>query len=241
MRKRKKRILLKVIFNIFFIFMLTSLSVNIFFKITNIIIIGDIPYNVQEIVESITLSEKDSMFLIDKYQIEQEITQEFPYIGYVNVSRNFPDEVQIELILIEEFAVFKKNNLYYLLDINGKIVDMISQYEAKSYPMIYGFDSVDLVIGDNLTYINDIRVETTVNIIDYFKQYEIEDKIKEIDVEKTYDVRVKYDDKYEIKFGTAENMEHKMKFLQEVFKKLTPSDVGIIDLSDDSQARFIPE
>lgn len=81
-----------------------------------------------------------------------------------------------------------------------------------------------------------------MKLLELTDQYGMKKHIKTIDVEKAYDVRVTYDKRYTILLGALEesNLEHKIQFLKAILKEPSLPESGVIDLTDEKEARYRP-
>ena len=81
-----------------------------------------------------------------------------------------------------------------------------------------------------------------MKLLELTDQYGMKTHIKTIDVEKAYDVRVTYDKRYTILLGALEesNLEHKIQFLKAILKEPSLPESGVIDLTDEKEARYRP-
>ena len=69
---------------------------------------------------------------------------------------------------------------------------------------------------------------------------DILNKIKEIDLEKIFEIEMKYTDRFTVYLGTVEDIEKKLRFLDVCISELGPGETGIVDISDPQTARFRP-
>lgn len=238
-RRRRMKIFIRLM-SVVAVFCISIYSISIFFRVKNIEINGNASYDKDEIIEVINIEEGMSMFFFNKYESQRALQQEFAYVDTVSVKRKFPTTIEVNINLCEEYATFYYNQKHYLVDKKGKILSEIDVETSKRYTRIFGLDNESAVVGEYINSVDSKKTDIIFEIIEHFEENNRLDEITEINVSKVYDVRVKWDNKFEIYLGQMDDMTHKMKFLDEVLKKLTPSDVGVIDLSDKTYARFRP-
>lgn len=236
-RLYKRRVALLLIFLILIIYVIFY-TIGIFFKIKEIDIQGVTMYDANEIISGISIDYNDSLIFFDKNNIKKEILEKFPYIESVTIRRNYPAKLNIQVVENDgEYTIYYEGTHYEVQE-KGKVLAKKVYQDIEDKIKIIGFEPVSVEISQKLVSKNDYKTESLYKIIEYFKEYEYIDMVTEIDLTKTYDIKIKCGVKYEIKIGNISDIDHKMKMLDEVLKKLTPSDTAVIDLSDKSTARF---
>ena len=72
--------------------------------------------------------------------------------------------------------------------------------------------------------------------------YGIAGAVRQIDVDKPYDLRLYYGGQYEVLLGAADNLDYKIEYLVAVLQELGEDKSGIIDLTfeEEKTARFQP-
>lgn len=243
-RKRKRRY--KKSFRIFRAFLVISIpaimiySMSVLLKIKDIELLGNVPYTKSELLDSIDVENGDNLITVNTVKIASNLLKNHVYIDQIQIIRDFPDVLRIELTEVTVLGTVYTGDTYYLIDINGKILEEITSKEADNYIKIYGIDLDSPVIGEIMKPVSDYKLESLLSIYNSFVSEGLTDNVLEINLEKMYDVKVIYTEKYELCFGSIEDISYKIRLLEEVLKKLTISDIGVIDLSSTSKARFIP-
>lgn len=238
-RKRNLRIMRFIL--LITILILCIYSFFIFFRIKEIEINGNIPYNKITMSDSLSIKKEDSLIFFDKFKLAIEIIEGYPYIGEITIRREYPNKLVINATKTQGFASVVQDGVYYLIDIKGKILEILSPEEAEEYPRIFGYDLSIIDIGKSIKSDDIQKQQALIEIIDVFSREQKLEYVTEISLEKIYDIKVNAYGKYEIHLGNTEEIDYKMKFLDEVLSKLTPSDTGEIDLSTPAYARFRPK
>lgn len=236
-RKRRNQMLFKVILGIM-ICVVIVLAPTVFFRVSTIEIAGDTQYTQDELVAASGVQQGDNMFLLDTGRIAQKLYEEYPYLETVTLRRRLPSTLQIEVSDRTPVLSVESGDAYLLMDMSGKIVDKTSS-EAKDMVVVTGGDAGDLAIGDTVGEDQE-KLLTVLNLMELMTQYELNTEVKSIDIEKAYDVRVQYADRYTILFGNLSELEHKIQFLQAILRESSLPESGVIDLTDDKEARYRP-
>lgn len=222
------------------LFSLSIYSLNMFFKIKNIVIYDNLRYENSYVIDFLDIGDDHNLLFFNKDKMADEIVGYFPYIQSVEIERKYPDTLEIFVQNAKELCSFHYQGVSYLVDYDLSILRPITISESQQFFRIFGLDSDDFTAINDSSAENTDRLKLLKEVIDAFDDNAKIYGITEINIAKIYDVRVKFAGKYEIYLGDADDLSHKMKFLDEVLKKLTPSDVGVIDISNSAEARFRP-
>lgn len=239
-RRRRFRIFLLLTF-IVSIISLATYSANIFFRINEVEIVGNVRYSVSEITENLDIQLEDSLVFFEKNKAKENLMEKYPYIKTISIKRDYPDKLIVEITEHEDFATIFFAGTHYSVSQTGKVLSGITISEVNTLPKIIGFETISLEIGQVLQSSEEYKEQLLSEIIQIFIDYGFMDIVTEIDITRTYDIIVKCGTKYQLEFGGIDDIDHKMKMFEEVIKKLTPSDTVVIDLTDKSYARFRTE
>lgn len=137
MRKSRKRIrLIKIIiYTIFTIILLSALFSFIFFtnvfSIKKVTVINNNKVDEKTIIDNSNIKVGSSnFFLIDTKQISDSV-KKIPYIENAEVSKKFPNKVEIAVTERASSYVIKVNDEYYLIDIDGTILEKIENVDEN--------------------------------------------------------------------------------------------------------------
>lgn len=236
-RKRRNQLLFKVVCGIM-VCAVIVLAPTVFFRVSTVSITGDTRYTQEELIASSGVQKGDNMFFLDSGHICQTLYDAYPYLETVTLHRRLPSTLQIEVSERTPALSIESGNAYLLMDMSGKIVEKVSA-EAADTVVVVGVDTGELEVGDTIDDKQE-KLLTVLNLMNLMTQYEMDDEIKRIDIQKAYDVRVQYADQYTILFGNLNELEHKIQFLQAILRESSLPDSGVIDLTDDKEARYRP-
>lgn len=137
MRKSRKRIrLIKIIiYTIFTIILLSALFSFIFFtnvfSIKKVTVINNNKVDEKTIIDNSNIKVGSSnFFLIDTKQISDSVKR-IPYIENAEVSKKFPNKVEIAVTERASSYVIKVNDEYYLIDMDGTILEKIENVDEN--------------------------------------------------------------------------------------------------------------
>lgn len=233
-RKRRKRlsayIVYYIIFGILAVVILTVLSTTVLFNLSKYRITGDTVYTEQQIIDAAGVNVGDNLILMDAGVVKDRLIAALPYVDKVEVSRNiFTCALEIKLNPATAVANVKKNDRYYLVSENGRIMDAELKAPDKNCVVVLGFDPEYAKSGDFLSVTDEgsrnmltklLRAVKTYDEIDDENEYEAQQKydcvfalielckeldisghIKTIDISSIYGIKLNYDNKLTLELG----------------------------------------
>ena len=214
---------------------------TIFFQVSKINVTGDTRYTSEQLIKSTGVKQGDNMFFLDTEQIAADLKDEYPYLDTVKLRRKLPSTLQIEVNDRIAALSIEQNGKYLILDMAGKVLEK-TKSAAKGTAKVTGVPMKGVHVGDTVDKDKYGKAASVMKLLELTDQYGMKKHIKTIDVEKAYDVRVTYDKKYTILLGALEesNLEHKIQFLKAILKEPSLPESGVIDLTDEKEARYRP-
>lgn len=233
-RKRRKRLsaymVYYIIFGILAVVILTVLSTTVLFNLSKYRITGDTVYTEQQIIDAAGVNVGDNLILMDAGAVKDRLIAALPYVDKVEVSRNiFTCALEIKLNPATAVANVKKNDRYYLVSENGRIMDAELKAPDKNCVVVLGFDPEYAKSGDFLSVTDEgsrnmltklLRAVKTYDEIDDENEYEAQQKydcvfalielckeldisghIKTIDISSIYGIKLNYDNKLTLELG----------------------------------------
>lgn len=218
------------------------LGVAIFFKVNSIEVQGNSMYSAQEVIDASGIVQGDNLMLLNKAVAAGKIMAALPYIESVQIGRSLPDKVVIAVRESDAaFAVTDANAAEWLINTAGKVLEQAPD-SAADYPKITGITAENPKTGSMVQCEQTDRLDAALAVLTQLETTGYIGKIVEVDVEKTYDITIWYQDQYEIRLGGTDDLEYKMRYLSAVLDQLEDYQTGVIDLTfeEDKAARFQP-
>ncbi|MDO4173773.1 MAG: FtsQ-type POTRA domain-containing protein [Eubacteriales bacterium] len=240
-KRRRQRIIIQRVILVVLLIAVIVLAPTIFFRVSQITVTGDTRYTADELIEASGVSNGDNMFFLDTKRIISNMEQTYPYLGTIELHRKMPSTLQIEVSDRTPVLSVEHGQGYLLLDLTGKVLEETDTAQENT-AQVLGASSDGLAVGDTVDSEHE-KIMAVLHLMELMNQYEMDTSIRSIDVQKAYDVRVQYEDRYTILLGSMEEdkLEHKIQFLQAILKEPSLPESGIIDLTGDSEARYRPE
>lgn len=271
-RKRRKRlsayIVYYVIFGILAVVILAVLSTTVLFNLSKYRITGDTVYTEQQIIDATGVNVGDNLILMDAGAVKDRLIAALPYVDKVEVSRNiFTCALEIKLNPATAVANVKKNDLYYLVSENGRIMDAELKTPDKNCVIVLGFEPEYAKSGDFLSVTDEgsrnmltklLRAVKTYDEIDDENEYEAQQKydcvfalielcnelgisehIKTIDVSSIYGIKLSYDNKLTLELGDMTDAKLKLTVAKNLIEKGEfDGEKGILVLSQLSENTY---
>lgn len=240
-KKKKRRRMISRIGIAVLVLLAIVFAPTIFFQVSKINVTGDTRYTSEQLIKSTGVEQGDNMFFLDTKQIAADLKDEYPYLDAVKLRRKLPSTLQIEVSDRTAALSIEQNGKYLILDMSGKVLEK-TKSAAKGTAKVTGVPMKGLHVGDTVDEDKYGKAASVMKLLELTDQYGMKKHIKTIDVEKAYDVRVTYDKRYTILLGALEesNLEHKIQFLKAILKEPSLPESGVIDLTDEKEARYRP-
>ena len=104
-------------------------ALTLFFRVDTIVVSGQERYTSQEIQDATGIAQGDNLFLLNKYDVAQNIVKALPYVEEIRISRKLPDTLLIE---VRECGTLKMLE-DYPEEITGNTIYIIGAYRQPQY------------------------------------------------------------------------------------------------------------
>ena len=236
------------------------LSMIIFFKIKHIEVIlptdGDGEtrsyYTAQELIDASGIHLDDNLLSMSKATAASRIHAALPYVNEIQIKKQLPGTVVISFSEFEvTYGIQDEKGGWWLMSREGRILEAADEQSIRGHLIVSGMPIQVPEIGDwfkpaatDGADMSEIASKQKV-VLDVIPALEPTPFVKElvrVDVSTSYDLILWYGTRYEIRLGTTENLDYKLRTLEAILQN---SDVqhksGTIDLSfsEDDKAHFL--
>lgn len=125
-------------------------AMTLFFRVDNIVVSGQKRYTAEEIQAAAAVEPGSNMYLLNKYNVRQNIWRELPYIEDIRINRKLPDTLLIEVRESGRPLALVQDGSAWLISGNGKIVEQLPEAEAGQYGRISGCQLLAPSVGTTL-------------------------------------------------------------------------------------------
>lgn len=215
---------------------------SVFFRVSDIVVEGNEHYTEQEIISAIGIEKGDNLFFIDRFSPVSRVFAKLPYVENVSVERALPNRIVISVQECKALAYLVVGDEEWTLDHNCKILGKAADGELATLMPIIGIDPGTLLIGEPLsTSDGDEETVAYLSAVLYQLQWrQLAAGTQRIDFSDPDKVSFAYNDRFTVILGDHDNIEYKFGMFVAAMDRLKDGDVGIIDVSDSTAARFTP-
>ncbi len=242
-RKTRKGFKVLRVIVLILIFALAFFAVETFFKITNIEVTGNGNYAAEFIIDTAGVELGDSLVILNKGKMKNNILNACSFVESVNIKRSFPDTLVIELEESQLLAYLEADTGYCVINRKCRIVD-VPAVEPAGYIKITGIKAAKPEMGKQLKIDGDAsegRYDYLCDLLALMPQNDIYTKVTAIDAENIASYSFDYEGRLEVVFGKNENLEKKFKLFLSILEDLNAADKGTINLSQKGEGHFIPK
>ncbi|MBK5241273.1 FtsQ-type POTRA domain-containing protein [Clostridium sp.] len=209
-RKKKKKVRKLMLLVIIMVSTLVTLCLKLpYFNITNVEITGNINVSNAKINEQVSAHLNNNIFYASFEDSKKQIIEN-PYTLDVKIKKKLPNKILIEIE--ERVAVFygKVNDIYYIIDNQGKLLEQRSNIKDMNIVNLVGLNLEKCKVGDAILS-DDRKIEIAndiANIINDYRKTKDNIIISSVDISDVLDVKA-FSGKMCIKLGTSEDLENK--------------------------------
>ncbi|MBO7275443.1 MAG: FtsQ-type POTRA domain-containing protein [Clostridia bacterium] len=216
-------------------------AITVFFRVSTIKVTGESGYLDYNIIEASTIDIGQNMFMFNKFKVIDGIFEQMPYLDEISIRRRLPDTVEIIVSRCTPVAAIEGADGWYLLDAKGKLLENVGAVQPAEYPVIVGAEMDEPTVGKYIKIITEEKQKPLFLVLNTAINNDILQYIGCIDVERAYNIKFTYKDRFTVNIGDIEQIEKKFRYMLLLAEdKLPDTAVGTIDVSDGTVARFIP-
>lgn len=233
-RKRIIRVYMQIIFTVVFLIMII-LSLTIFFNIEKITVTGNGQFDENEIIEASGLEYGENMFLTKMSSHADLVMQNVVYLESCEIKRKLPTGVEIIVQVCEPAACLEAENDYLIMSTTGKIFER-SETPVTGLYLIKGSEPVyDLQPGMMFESADDEgKLNAMLSVCEAMKARNTE-KVSYIDVTDRYNIKYLFDDRVEVRLGSVNELDYKLKFTEIILsEKIGSKTEGVLTMFNGS-------
>ena len=224
-------ILIYAFLTITLISLMVVLSLTVFFKASEITVVGaGERYSKEDIISAAGLNIGDNLFLADSDLVENNIEEKLAYIEKAELSKKFPSTFKITVKETKPDRIYNIGNNMYALCKGEKVLEITDEYFCDY--AYYDIPVKEVKLGKKIVIDKEIS-ETYNELIDAINKSKM-DNITVISFKNKVDIKLVYNNQLVLKLGTTENINDKlitaMKVIERVKVKHGESVEGSINL-----------
>lgn len=156
------------------------------FKICNIEITGNSQVSQETLLLLSEIQLGQNIFLTNTSKAEDKITQN-PYIKEVNIKRQLPDKIYIEIVEKQKTYIIELDGMYAYIDKNGYILETsINKFNNLITLQSYSTLKENIIAGNMLCEEDLEKLEDLQKILQSAEKNDLSDKINNINIKDSY-------------------------------------------------------
>ncbi len=210
------------------------MAVTVFFTVEVIEVNGNVRYSAAEIIEKTGIEFGDNLLLMDKFDAVDSIRESLLFVSDVEIRRSFPNKLVINVTEVKLAVAFDcGEDGYWLADTSGRLLERTDKPPAYS-AQISGITLQNPLLGGIFTAVESEKQQPLELLLAELAETGCIEGASNIRIEKIYDIRMTYKDRYEIVFGRSDQIESALAKLDLVIAELEREGIysGEIDFSD---------
>lgn len=218
-------------------------ALALFFKVDHIEVSGNARYNTEEIVEASGVTMGENLFFLNKYEAASRIAQNLSYVESAQINRRLPSTLCIQVGECDHAVAVEQDGKLWLMCYNGKIADAVTTKDKKSYAILTGMTLQEPTVGqimDTDEEHADMR-ETMLALLQQMHDKDMLKDLQELHLEKDAYITMRYLDRFNVQILWNADFDYKLEYLKAVVERLEDNEKGIIDLTQEGKASFIPK
>jgi len=215
-----------------------TLALTVFFRIDTVGVTGSDRTPAGDLIAVSGIQEGDNLFFVRESTVSSRIVGAFPYVKSIRLRRKLPDTLIIEVTELKADAQIQVSDGWWLLSADGRLLEKTDSPKDSAITVL-GCTPSHPVQGETLKT-EDSGGSILLRLMGCLADRSLLSGTTGIDLTKNYSITVTYDDRFTVLFGTAEELAYKSEYLQAILPNLAADDKGTIDLSEGTQATFIP-
>ena len=215
--------------------------VKLFFSVDVIIVNGSSVYSHSEVSEACGYEKGDIIFTVSKSDVENNIIAKLPFVYSVEVKKEYPSTLVINIQDEKESFYFEYDNKYFVLTSGLKVLAVFD--DESSLVATYGkltfvkIDDVKQVITTKeVVFFDTESYRRSAKVLSAILESPIHEKLTSADISDLYDVRFMYDDRIELVFGSHIDIEKKISHALSIISKYSENAKGKIYIYDLDEA-----
>jgi cell division protein FtsQ len=212
-----------------------------FFQIRSITAYGQKTISADDISTLSGIPIGENIFKLDK-SLAKERIESNPFLKVIDIRRNYPDKVVIEVSERTACAVIPYLGSNIIIDPEGIILGVVDASDGHDYPTITDIYIKSFVVGQPINCGDDYQLKALQRILEEIDKEQIGGEIAEINMKNPDDIYMTSRAGLVIRIGQAIDIPKKLRWLKsQEFIQLNNSDIkGMLDVTIPNKAIYTP-
>ncbi len=229
----------RILYTLLIILLLAVFAVGmvaIFFRVHAITVKGNKFYNDSDIISASGIEKDMNIYLIDDNSVVTSILSHFPYVRTVKVEREIPNGITLSLNCDDPNYYTEIAGEFFVLSRDLRVMQRFENKDEllSAHPDIKrltGGTVSRAISGSELEFVNSAYSKQGKELLAVLEASEIFPGVSSIDFSDRFNVHVTYEGRLKANIGNSDEIELKLRFMNEIIKDLGEAR-GTIDIKD---------
>lgn len=225
------------------IIVIAIFGISVFFRISAIEVIGAERYTVKQIISMSGIKTGDNLVFVDKNRATEEIRSNLPYLNEVVIEKIVPDTIRISVTESKPLAVIQYDGDWWIIDQKARVLDKTTAGDIEDKIKVNGLSVTAVSVGQEIRVDNSETTKRTylIDVLSALENAGLSHQVQNLDISNIANISFDLSDRFNIEFGSGEDADYKIAIMNNIITQLDSEDTGRIDVSSDSEPRFIPD
>lgn len=217
-------------------------ALTLFFRVNTVAVTGQQRYTQQQVLDASGIQTGDNLFLLNKYQVANQIITQLPYIETIRINRKLPDTLLVEVKECSTVLAVVQEGNAWLVSPSGKIVDRKPSAAANQYPLIDGCTLLSPSVGSSIALGTEYarKQESLLMLLGQLDQEGLLDQVDAVHLEKADVLAMDYAGRFRVEMHYHTDYSRDLRALLKTIEQLETNVTGTIELTwDDGSVHFI--
>ncbi len=209
----------------------------VFLKVEDFRVNGAEHYSYEQIVELLPIEKGSNIYSFNGNDIEAKIEETLPYVQNVEIKRDLPTTVEVNVVEEIPFYAADVAGETYIMSPDLKVLEKI--YNNDEIPEITKLKLNNVrkcIVGSQVEFVDKRTLDAVITLYENFESNFIKEKIKSVDMRSRFDIYIDYENRFEVYLGDIENLDMKIRFLAGIIDQLDDNAKGKINVSNHQEA-----
>lgn len=219
-----------------------TLSLTVFFNIAKLNPSGSSVYSSEQILAAVNARKGDNLLRLNVGKLESQALETLTSAESVEIKRHFPDQLDIVVTDGEPVLQVSFEGMFYQFTESGRLIG-VTETAAVDGQVVVGPDPTGLEVGQYMSQLEAEQQESFSiwrTIRDELYNYSIQD-ISAMELSDPMQLRIYYQNRIEINFGTLTDMDIKTATLKSILYDsgaVGVDETGVIDMTNPDRVYF---
>lgn len=232
-RRRRKRTLQILAISPLVAFVFVA-ALSLLTRVNTVVVRNSTPYSSLEVSRQFPFSIGDSLFTVDREDLAQKLTVDFPYVKTADVHYQLPNRIEVTLTPASVALAVRTETEVLLLDQDFKVLEVVEKL-PEGIISVDGMDIVSYQVGYPLDEVENIQTGIVRQLLSELAERGLDEHASKIDLSKKYNISLQLYDVITVYLGNSQDFDAKMNVLVKILESndvTVPAEIRIRNASE---------